>query len=180
MSAWMSTSRLSQVVAKVLKKYLPLFSEQKWRLSPEVSYETLVTDPEGHNLKFHHRENFKHFLKSTIFWDIKPCSPLSTDVSEEHIASIFRVEKISWARNQREIRWQAIPQIAYFFDPADRGDMFLRNVGWHSTHYTTLYLRSWYSSKPPLREPQILYCISFRNLCLVEGGEHIYSRISFR
>jgi hypothetical protein len=29
---------------------------------------------------------------------------VSTDVSEEHIASIFRVEKISWARNQGESR----------------------------------------------------------------------------
>jgi hypothetical protein len=79
-------------------------------------------------------------LKSTIFWDITPCSPLSvnrrfggtyrlhlqgrknkfskkpackqvarvsTDVSEGHIASIFRVEKISLARNQRASRWQA-------------------------------------------------------------------------
>jgi hypothetical protein len=27
---------------------------------------------------------------------------MSTDVSEEHIASIFKVEKISSARNQRE------------------------------------------------------------------------------
>jgi hypothetical protein len=25
---------------------------------------------------------------------------------------------------------------AYFFDPEDGGDMFLRNVGWHSTDYT--------------------------------------------
>jgi hypothetical protein len=33
-------------------------------------------------------------IKSTIFWDITQCSPLkSTDVSEEHIASIFRVEE---------------------------------------------------------------------------------------
>jgi hypothetical protein len=30
-----------------------------------------------------------------------------TGVSEVHIASIFRVEKISSARNQRENRWQA-------------------------------------------------------------------------
>jgi hypothetical protein len=31
-------------------------------------------------------------MKSVIFWDITPCSPLrSTEVSEEHIASIFRV-----------------------------------------------------------------------------------------
>jgi hypothetical protein len=46
-------------------------------------------------------------MKSTIFWDITLCSPLSTDVSEEYIASIFRVEKIRSARNQRESSWQA-------------------------------------------------------------------------
>jgi hypothetical protein len=49
---------------------------------------------------------------------------VSTDVSEDHIASIIRVEKIR-TRNQRESRWKA----AYFFDPEDGGDMFLRNVG---------------------------------------------------
>jgi hypothetical protein len=33
-------------------------------------------------------------IKSTIFWDITPCSPLkSTDVSKEEIAFIFRVEE---------------------------------------------------------------------------------------
>jgi hypothetical protein len=33
----------------------------------------------------------------------------------------------------------------YFFDPENGGDMFLRNVGWNSTDYTS-YPRSWYSS----------------------------------
>jgi hypothetical protein len=32
---------------------------------------------------------------------------VSTDVSEEHIPSIFREEKISGARNQRKSRWHA-------------------------------------------------------------------------
>jgi hypothetical protein len=32
-------------------------------------------------------------MKSTIFWGIMLCSPLSADFSEEHITSIFRVEK---------------------------------------------------------------------------------------
>jgi hypothetical protein len=47
-------------------------------------------------------------MKSIIFSDIAPYSPLSfnTDVSEEHIASIFRVEEIGSA-NQRASRWQA-------------------------------------------------------------------------
>jgi hypothetical protein len=30
-------------------------------------------------------------MKNAVFWDVAPC----TDVSEEHIASIFRVEKSS-------------------------------------------------------------------------------------
>jgi hypothetical protein len=32
-------------------------------------------------------------MKGAILRDITPCSPLPTDVSEDHIASIFRVEK---------------------------------------------------------------------------------------
>jgi hypothetical protein len=42
-------------------------------------------------------------MKSSIFWDIMPCSPFkSIDVSEEHDASIFRVvienehQELSW------------------------------------------------------------------------------------
>jgi hypothetical protein len=32
--------------------------------------------------------------KSFVFWDIIACSPLKvTDVSEEHVTSIFRVEE---------------------------------------------------------------------------------------
>jgi hypothetical protein len=35
---------------------------------------------------------------------------VSTDVSEEHILSIFRVEEISSARNQQASRWLAAQQ----------------------------------------------------------------------
>jgi hypothetical protein len=35
---------------------------------------------------------------------------VSTDVSEEYIASIFRVEKIISARNQHGSRWRYIPE----------------------------------------------------------------------
>jgi hypothetical protein len=46
---------------------------------------------------------------TTIFCDTTPRSPLKVnDVSEKHIASIFRVD---------------------LFDSEDGGDMFLRNVG---------------------------------------------------
>jgi hypothetical protein len=65
---------------------------------------------------------------------------VSTDVSEEHIASIFTVENISRSKNQCVSRWQAVLFIttaAYhllsrwflaqviFFDPENGSDMFL-------------------------------------------------------
>jgi hypothetical protein len=53
--------------------------------------------------------------KSAIFWDITPCSPLSAKPT-------FR-------------RYISPPSSAYFLDPEDGGDMFLRNVGWNSTDY---------------------------------------------
>jgi hypothetical protein len=53
-------------------------------------------------------------MKSINFWDMTPCSPLSTDVSEEHIASIFRVEKISSARNQVASRIIREPEIRVY------------------------------------------------------------------
>jgi hypothetical protein len=31
-------------------------------------------------------------MNAAIFWDTKPCSPMWTDVSEERVTSIFRVE----------------------------------------------------------------------------------------
>jgi hypothetical protein len=54
---------------------------------------------------------------------------VSTDVSEEHVASIFRVEEISSARNQQASKWHILVCWTYFFDPEDGGYMFLRNVG---------------------------------------------------
>jgi hypothetical protein len=58
---------------------------------------------------------------------------VATDVSEEHIASIFTCLLAGSCWN-------------YFFDPEDGGDMFLRNVGCKSTDYTTSHPRRWYSS----------------------------------
>jgi hypothetical protein len=63
-------------------------------------------------------------LKSSIFWDITPCSPLKVNrrfggTCRLHIQG----RRISQARN-----------------------MLLRNVGWLSTDYTALYLRRWNSS----------------------------------
>jgi hypothetical protein len=59
---------------------------------------------------------------------------VSTDVSEEHIASIFRDEEYA----DQETSVKAGGQqgcshsgsfLGLFFDPEDGGDMFLRNVG---------------------------------------------------
>jgi hypothetical protein len=49
---------------------------------------------------------------------------VSTDVSEEHITSIFRVEKYA----EQETSVKAGGKQSLFFDPEDEGDTFLRNV----------------------------------------------------
>jgi hypothetical protein len=59
-------------------------------------------------------------MKSAVFWDITPCSPLKV--------------------NQRESRWQAGILLG-LIDPEDGGDMFLGNVRWLSADYTVLYPR---------------------------------------
>jgi hypothetical protein len=56
------------------------------------------------------------------------------DVSEEHVASIFRLEE----QDKVEIR---VKQVASDFNPEDRGGMFLQHVGSLSTDYTALYPR---------------------------------------
>jgi hypothetical protein len=69
-------------------------------------------------------------MRSSIFWDITPCSPLKVNrrlgiTSRRH----RQIRRRRQARNLHERRWQ------------NGGDMFLRNVGWLSTDYTTLYPR---------------------------------------
>jgi hypothetical protein len=92
-------------------------------------------------------------MKSSIFWDITPCSPLKVNWRFGGTCRLhLQGRKISRARNQRESRWQA--------DPEDGGDMFLRNVGWNSTDYTASYPRRWYSLYPQLWIPQILQKIN--------------------
>jgi hypothetical protein len=34
-------------------------------------------------------------MKNAVFWDVRTCGSLSTDISEEHSASIIRVTRIS-------------------------------------------------------------------------------------
>jgi hypothetical protein len=52
-------------------------------------------------------------MKSSVFWDIRPYSLLKADVSEEHVASIFRVKE--QAKQETSVK-----QVA-----SRGGDMFL-------------------------------------------------------
>jgi hypothetical protein len=66
-------------------------------------------------------------MKSVIFWDVTPCSLLSFN---RRLGGTYRLHLLlaTWFLNN-------------FFDPADGGDMFLRNVGCNSADYTALYPR---------------------------------------
>jgi hypothetical protein len=110
-------------------------------------------------------------MKSTIFWDIRPCTPLKVNgpFGGKHCLHL-QGRRTTQARNQRENRWQAesafifrrktsppssrsdkpskkTPQkVAGRLYPEDGSNVFLRNVGWLSTDYTALYSRRHYSS----------------------------------
>jgi hypothetical protein len=56
---------------------------------------------------------------------------MSIDISEEYIASIFRVEVFATCLHAGLL-------FGLFFDPEVGCDMFLRNFGSHSTDYTAL------------------------------------------
>jgi hypothetical protein len=78
-------------------------------------------------------------MKSTIFWDITPCSPLSVNRRFGGTCRLlFQGRRIRRVRNQRESRCQAELWLWR--------DIFLRNVGWLPTNYTTLYPRRNYYS----------------------------------
>jgi hypothetical protein len=53
---------------------------------------------------------WKYKLKSTIFWDMTPCSLLKEDVSEERKHATY---------------FNAVFLLGLFFDSEDEGDMFL-------------------------------------------------------
>jgi hypothetical protein len=83
-------------------------------------------------------------MKSTIFWDITQCIPLRVNPS---FAGTYRFH-LQGRKNELS-RKPALNYVAIkagflfglFFYPEDGGDMFFRNVGWHSTDYTALYPR---------------------------------------
>jgi hypothetical protein len=103
-----------------------------------------------------HQNKWNHFMKGLAktvpsSWGITLCSPLKVN---RRFGGTYRLHlqgrRISRARNQRKIRWQAALVAIYFhsgflvglfFDPEDGGDMFIRNGSWLSTDYKSLYPR---------------------------------------
>jgi hypothetical protein len=77
-------------------------------------------------------------MKSTIFWDITPCSPLKVNRRFGGKCYLYR-------QGRRII--QAGFLLGFVFDHEDGSDIFLRNVGWLSTDYTALYPRRQNSSE---------------------------------
>jgi hypothetical protein len=70
----------------------------------------------------------------------------STEVSEEHVASIFRSEKNAEQETNVKVRtnkalFAILIHAGFLFGAEDWGDIFLRNVGWLSTDYMALYPR---------------------------------------
>jgi hypothetical protein len=82
-------------------------------------------------------------MKSSIVCDITPCSPLKINRRFGRTCPHLQGGRIRQATNQRESSWQAECFRAGFFlgliFHAKYGDIFLRNVGWLSTHCMELY-----------------------------------------
>jgi hypothetical protein len=64
-------------------------------------------------------------MKSSVFWDITPCSPLKVNRREEYVSSVFRAEELRETRNQRG---KQSFLLGFYFDPENGDDMILRNV----------------------------------------------------
>jgi hypothetical protein len=71
-------------------------------------------------------------MKSTIFWDITPSSPLSVN---RRFGGTYRLHLQNQKNYEQETSFRLPPAYtlvsctAYFSDPEDGGDMFPRNVG---------------------------------------------------
>jgi hypothetical protein len=81
------------------------------------------------------------------------------DVSEERIASIFRVDK-SASEGKRELLANQLLTLFFarrFFCPEDGSDMLLPNVSSYKTHMAP-YFRRRHSSKPKFLEGDSRFC----------------------
>jgi hypothetical protein len=65
-------------------------------------------------------------MKISIFWDMRPCSPLKVN---RRFAFIFRLCYLP----------PSGVLLGLFFNSEDGGDMFIRNVHWFWKNYTSLY-----------------------------------------
>jgi hypothetical protein len=61
-------------------------------------------------------------MKSIIFWDIAPCGPLSVN---RRFGGTYYLH----LEGLKTSAFTLVSCSAYFFDPEDGGDVFLRNVG---------------------------------------------------
>jgi hypothetical protein len=85
-------------------------------------------------------------LKSSIFWDIMPCSPLKIKQRFGGTCCLhLQGRRISQARIQYESRCHSERHACFllglFFDPENGGDTFLQNAGCLSVDYTALHPR---------------------------------------
>jgi hypothetical protein len=77
-------------------------------------------------------------MKSSIFWDITPCSSLKDN---RHFGGTYRLHLHGRRKSRASLAlldsyFQAGFLIGLLFDPEDGGDMFLRNVDWLSMGYS--------------------------------------------
>jgi dolichol kinase len=84
-------------------------------------------------------------MKSAIFWDITPCSPLKVNRRFGGTCLLhLQGRRISRARNERESRalfatcFHIGFLLAYYLDPNVVVYMYFLTVGWLSTDYTAL------------------------------------------
>jgi hypothetical protein len=85
-------------------------------------------------------------MKSFVFWDIKPCSPIKLNRRFGETTNLAACSMFL---------------LGLFFDAEDGTDVYLRNVVWLSTGQTALYPRKYNSSCPPFCNSQILQSIDW-------------------
>jgi hypothetical protein len=97
-------------------------------------------------------------LKSSVFWDIIPCSLMKVN---GHFRGTHYLHN-QWASQEHSIKqaelcstcclFQACFLLGLCYDPEGGGGIFFRNFSWHSPDYTALYPKRQKSSYPPLYE----------------------------
>jgi hypothetical protein len=75
-------------------------------------------------------------MKSTVFWDITPCSPFKVNWRFGGTCH-FRLQDLGINRTCHLLH-AVFFLLCSFFDLELGGDIFFRNVGWPSAHYMSL------------------------------------------